>query len=111
MTVGKQTRPTTDSLARWTGDLSGRPERIEQSKRILAALQDDDLRSWGYERADIERELDAVDPHAPPARGRPWSRYRLERALLVAARRNVRPENALGRLVRKLREACDLVLR
>ena len=110
-TVGKHSRPTTDSLARWAGDLGGRPERVEQSKRILASLQDDDLHSWGYDRAEIERELDAVDPDAPPARGRPWSRYRLERALLVAARRKIRPDNALGRLVRRIREACDLLLR
>ena len=52
----------------------------------------------------------AVDPSAPRAKGRAVSRYRLERAALVMARRNIH-HNLLGRGVRKVREVCDLLLR
>ena len=110
-TVAVETRPTTASMARWAKDLTGKPERLQQSKDILARLLSADLEIWGYARAAIEAELDAVDPNAPLAKGRPWSRYRLERAALVMARRNVREDNALGKLVKKGREVCDLLLR
>lgn len=109
-TVARETRPTTASLARWAKDLTGKPERLQQSKDILASLLDPDLEIWGYDRKQIERELDAVDPDAAPARGRALSRYRLERAALVMARRNIH-RNLMGRGVRKVREVCDLLLR
>jgi hypothetical protein len=109
-TVAKESRPTTASLARWAKDLTGKPARLQQSKDILASLLDGDLETWGYPRAQIEAELDAVDPSAPRAKGRAVSRYRLERAALVMARRNIH-HNLLGRGVRKVREVCDLLLR
>ena len=43
--------------------------------------------------------------------GRGFSRYTLERKLLAVARRNVRRHATLGRLVRRVREACDVLLR
>lgn len=45
-----------------------------------------------------------------PAKGPGFSRHTLERRLLVAIRRRV-GDNALGRLIRKVREVCDVLLR
>ena len=110
ITVARETRPTTKSLAKWTLDLAGRPARIAQAQRILASLLDEDLGTWGYSRAELERELAAIDPAAPAPAGPALTRYRLERKLLVRLRRNIH-QNAFGRLVRGIRRACDVLLR
>jgi len=110
ITVARETRPTTSSLARWTRDLAGHPARIEQARRILASLLDPDLEAWGYSRAQLERELAAIDPGATPRPAPKLTRYRLERKLLVRLRRNIH-HNAFGRLVRRVRRVCDVLLR
>jgi hypothetical protein len=110
ITVARETRPTTKSLAKWTLDLAGRPARIEQAQRILASLLDPDLEAWGYSRAELERELAAIDPAATPRPAPSLTRYRLERKLLVRLRRNIHT-NALGKMVRRVRRLCDVLLR
>ncbi len=110
ISVARETRPTTKSLAKWTQDLAGRPARIAQAQQILASLLDEDLETWGYSRAEIAADLAAVDPTAAPRPGAALTRYALERKLLVRLRRNIH-HNALGRLVRRVRRVCDVLLR
>lgn len=110
VTVSRETRPTTSSVARWVSDFAGQPEGVAIAQQILARLTDEDLTSWGYSREELDKGLSEVDLEAPARRSRPWSRYALERWLVVRLRRNIHT-NALGRLVRKLREACDVLLR
>jgi hypothetical protein len=110
ITVARETRPTTKSLAKWAQDLAGNPARIAQAQRILASLLDEDLATWGYTRAAIESDLAAIDPGAPRPSGAAVTRYRLERKLLVRVRRNIH-QNAFGRLVRRIRHVCNVLLR
>jgi hypothetical protein len=109
VTVSRETRPTTRSLARWARELGSDPARLAQARAILVRLLDPDLETWGHPRAALEAELDAVTPGGPPPRRR-LSRYALERRLLVRLRRGIH-RNALGRLVRWVRLACDVLLR
>lgn len=111
MTVARETRATTKSLAKWAEAATGRPERVGLYREILARLFDEDLETWGHPRAGIEAELDRIDLAGRPAPRPALTRYTLERKLLVALRRRIRPENRLGGLVRKLREVCDVLLR
>ena len=111
MTVAHETRATTRSLSKWAEAASGRPERVGLYREILARLFDDDLQTWGYSRAAIETELGRIDLAGKAAPRPPLTRYILERKLLVALRRLIRPDNRLGDLVRKLRELCDVLLR
>jgi hypothetical protein len=110
ITVAREQRPTTKSLAKWSVDLAGQPARVAQARQILARLLDEDLASWGYTRSALEAELAAVDPAPRAARGGWPSRYALERRLLVTLRRNIH-HNAFGRLVRRVRRVCDVLLR
>jgi hypothetical protein len=110
ITVAKEGRPTTGSLARWAEDMAGDPGKLALAERILAGLLDEDLATWGFSRAELSEQLAGVDPAAPRRRARALSRYTLERKLLVWLRRNIH-HNALGRLVRRVREACDVLLR
>lgn len=110
ITVASESRPTTKSVARWARDMAGDPGKIEQAGRILARLTDPDLATWGFSRSELQAQLAAVDPAAARRGGRGLSRYGLERRLLVLLRRNIH-RNAFGRAVRRLREACDVLLR
>ncbi len=110
VTVAREKRPTTRSLARWSEDLAGSPERALQAHRILAALTDEDLETWGHSRSGIERELAAIDVAGSRPRQRRSSRHALERRLLVLLRRNIH-QNPFGRLVRQVRRVCDVLLR
>ena len=113
ITVGKESRPTTRSVAKWATELAGDPSKLAQARRILDHLLDPDLETWGYPRADILAQLDAALPSGPAAGHRTpqsWNRYALERRLLVRLRRNIH-RNTFGRLVRRIRFACDVLLR
>lgn len=110
VTVSKESRPTTTSVARWVDDYAGQVEGLALAHQILVKLTDEDLGTWGFSRADIEADLARVDTGATPRRTRPLTRYALERWLIVRLRRNIH-HNALGRLLRKVREACDILLR
>jgi len=107
--VAAQSRPTTSSVAKWAAELADDPSKCAQAREILDHLLDPDLEAWGYPRASILAQLDAA---APSGRRRPraWNRYALERRLLVRLRRNIH-HNAFGRLVRRIRFACDVLLR
>ncbi|CAG0995176.1 hypothetical protein MYXO_02639 [Myxococcaceae bacterium] len=110
ITVAREKRPTTRSLAKWAEALAGHPGRIDQSRRILGALDDADLETWGYRRAEIAAELDALPLDGPRKPAPRLDRYRFERRLLVLLRRNIH-HNAFGRLVRRVRNVCDVLLR
>jgi hypothetical protein len=110
ITVAKETRPTTKSVARWAQDMAGEPAKVTQAQRILASLADEDLETWGYSRRELEAQLAAIPVEGSRRRRRPLSRYTLERKLLVVLRRNIH-RNAFGRLVRRIRDACDVLLR
>jgi hypothetical protein len=110
VTIAKESRPTTASVARWVEDYAGQAEGLALAQQILAKLTDEDLGTWGFSRNEIEADLARVDTAAPAQRTRPFSRYAFERWLVVRLRRNIH-HNALGKLVRKLREACDVLLR
>jgi hypothetical protein len=110
VTVGRESRPTTRSVSKWTQTLQADPERLRQAREILARLADEDLVAWGFEPGPLRAEVAALEPTgARPPRAR-LTRYALERRLLVRLRRNIH-HNALGRLVRRVRTVCDVLLR
>ena len=110
-TVAKETRPTTASLSKWVGAAKGLTARTGLYHEILARLGDEDLETWGYTRAEIKAELDQIDLAGKPAPRPNLTRYALERKMVVAVRRRIQPDNALGKLIKKVREACDALLR
>ena len=109
--VAQQSRPTTDSLSKWAKAATGQPERVGLYQEIVARLADEDLETWGHPRAEIVRELEAIDLAGRPAPRPKLTRYALERRVLVGVRRRIQPDNGLGRLVKKVREVCDVLLR
>jgi hypothetical protein len=109
MNVAQETRPTTRSVDKWAREMAHDPAKLAQAGEILARLLDEDLETWGYERKVLEADLAAAQP-AGRRKRRPATRYVLQRRLLVLLRRNIH-QNAFGRLVRRIREVCDVLLR
>jgi hypothetical protein len=108
--VAQHARPVTDFLASWVTDIAGDPERLRITRDCLAGLDPRDVEAWGYSVPEIEDALEKADPDPVAARRPRLSRYNLERKLLVALRRNIHT-NRLGRVVRRLRLYCDVLLR
>ncbi len=110
MTVAKESRPTTASLAKWARDMSGRPDKVAQCEEILSALLDEDLETWGVTRKEVQAQLSDIDLQGQPQKRPKATRHTLERKLLVMLRRNIH-HNALGKWVKQVRNICNVLLR
>ncbi len=110
MTVAKESRPTTASLAKWARDMTGRPDKVAQCEEILSALLDEDLETWGVTRKEVQAQLSDIDLQGQPQKRPKATRHTLERKLLVMLRRNIH-HNALGKWVKQVRNICDVLLR
>jgi hypothetical protein len=110
VTVARETRPTTASVAKWLEALALDPLRLAQCQEIAERLDDADLEAWGYPGPELRRSLAEIQPKGTgPSRAK-LTRHALERRALVTVRRGIHT-NALGRMVRKVRTACDVLLR
>ncbi len=106
--VTRHTRPVTESVDRWAEELAADAHRLEFARRLIARLDPDDLAVWGYPAETILDPVGRATGEKPP---RPaWTRYGLQRKILVAMRRNIH-HNALGRILKRLRFALDVLLR
>ena len=89
---------------RWRGVLAD-PERRAVVLRQLVGVSEADLAVWGCGLADFDGLVGAGEP-----RRRRLSRFVAQRWLLLHLRRGVRQRD-LGRLVRRVRRMCDVLLR
>jgi hypothetical protein len=110
ITVNRETRPTTRSVAKWADALRSDPLRLAQCRAIAERLEDADLALWGTPGPELRRALAELAPTGAGPTRPPLTRYSLERRLLVRLRRNIH-RNAFGRQVRRIRLLCDVLLR
>jgi len=112
ITVDKHTRPVTASVEKWATELAQAPAKLRIVREMLDALDDGDLETWGFPRAALFTAIEqAAGRDGPPLESRPlFDRFRLQRKLLVILRRNIQ-RNAFGRVVRRVRMLCDVLLR
>jgi hypothetical protein len=111
--VQQHDRPTTASVDKWARSVAGDEKRTALLQKMLAALQDEDLATFGFTRESVWDALAQVTPEqAEKARkkAKKWDRYAVERRALLVLRRNIH-HNALGRLLTKVRFYCDVLLR
>jgi hypothetical protein len=105
--VHRNQRPVTASLDKWK-DGAAEGDNAAFLRARLAGLDPADLQTLGYDRDALMAELETVGSgrRTPPG----WSRYLLERKVLLALRRDIdrRPH---GRLLARLRDVCDVLLR
>jgi hypothetical protein len=112
--VGQHTRPVTSSVHKWVSTVLADAEKESMLRRMVDDCDPEDLKTWGYPVATV------FDPlHDPPSdisvatkrrKRKSLSAFRVERILLRRLRRNIH-HNAFGRLIKKIRFACDVLLR
>jgi hypothetical protein len=111
ITVNKQVRPVTDSVEKWATELAQEPGKLQVVRAMIATIGDADLETWGFPRASFFAPVEkAVRNGGRLERPPLLDRFRLERKLLVLLRRNIH-QNTFGRLVRRTRLLCDVLLR
>lgn len=111
--VDKHNKPNTSSIDKWAEEVVGRPERQALLQQMLQPLQDEDLAVFGVSRDSIWNALEAASAKEGAAAKRQtkkWDRYHLQRRALLLLRRNIH-DNALGRILTKVRFTCDVLLR
>jgi hypothetical protein len=108
--VAKHTRPVTSSVSKWAAEIANTPATLALVTRVLDELDPADLDTLGYPREKILAQLAAATGAPVPVKSKGPLRYRLERRLLVGLRRNIH-HNALGRVLKRLRFALDVLLR
>lgn len=111
--VNAHERPTTESVDKWARDVAHDAPRIALCNEMLARLDDADLAVWGVDRANVWDALSGVSTElALRARSTAtkWDRHHLQRRALLHIRKRV-GDNLLGNALRKLRFACDVLLR
>ncbi len=108
MNVDRKGRPTEESLDKWVKELRADAERRRLAERMVARLDEEDLRTWGWPRERLWAPLHEAGEAAVP---RPrWNSYALQRRVLLWLRKDVhrRPH---GKLLRRVRYYCDAILR
>jgi hypothetical protein len=108
--VARHTRPVTSSVSKWAAEIASNPDTLSMVSGVVDGLDPADLETLGYPRAQIVEQLAAARGAPVPVKAQAPLRYRLERKVLVALRRNIH-ENALGRILKRARVALDVLLR
>lgn len=107
--VAQHSRPTEESVHKWVGEIAGHPERLDLCRKMIAALDPEDLALWGHPLASLWKPLEGAGAAVP--KPKKLTRYRLERILIVRLRALVRRYPALRGLLARLRLAADVLLR
>ena len=113
--VNQHSRPVTSSVDKWVNKVAGNPARIKMLQRMIGGCNPEDLETWGYPADMIYEQLTEAENSQPPAPGKKkkknkYDAFKIERWLLHKVRRNIH-HNALGKLVKKIRFACDVLMR
>ena len=110
MNVERHGRPVRGSEHKWVGELLSDPARRKLAEEMVARLDEGDLRAWGWPREALWAPLREADPSAAPRPAPRWTRYTVQRQVLLWLRKDVhrRPH---GKLIRKVRYYCDAILR
>lgn len=109
--VARHSRPSTASLHKWAGEISGNPARLKLCRDIVARLDPADLELWGHPLETFWKPLDDLAGRSVAPRPRKLDRYRLERKAIVALRAQVQKSAGLRRLLQRARLATDVLLR
>ncbi len=111
VTVNQHERPVTDSKDKWAAEVRDDPRKLELAHQIVDSLDPGDIAEWGYTVEELFAPVAAVNGNGKHAGTLPaLSTYRLKRQLMLALKRDIH-ENQFGKVVKKVRYYCDVLLR
>ncbi len=107
ITVGKHSRPVTDSVEKWAAELAADPAKLALTRRMIDAIDPVHLETWGWPKERVFEAVERAGGDVPkPAR----NSYTFQRRVMLALKKDIhtRPH---GKIVRKLKYYCDVLLR
>ncbi|GAB4202911.1 MAG: hypothetical protein OHK0013_16610 [Sandaracinaceae bacterium] len=108
ITVNQHSRPVTDSLHKWAAELRQDEAKLRLAQRMVERLDDADLEVWGWPRDRVFEALERVGGTPPP---KPvLNGYTIQRKVMLALKKDIH-ERPHGKLVKRLRYYCDVLLR
>lgn len=108
ISVNQHDRPVTDSLHKWAAELALDERKLRLARQMIDRVDPADLEVWGWPPDRIFDALEAGGGTAPP---KPvLNAYTVQRKVLLALKRDIH-ERPHGRLIKKLRYYCDVLLR
>ena len=108
--VQRHDRPVTTSIHKWAAELAADKRKFDTVARQLAIVPDADLATWSYPASTLWEPMEEADPASYRKARQSWNVFRLQRVAFRLLRRNIQ-HNLLGRLVTRIRFACDVLLR
>ncbi len=109
--VKKHSRPTTESVDKWTVEIAAHADRLQLCRHIIARLDPGDLAAWGHPIETLWQPLAAAGASGKAPARRALDRYRLERLLIVKLRALVQRRPLLRRWLGTVRLGADVLLR
>jgi len=108
--IARHTRPVTTSVSTWAAQIAANEETLRMVSGEVDELDPADLATLGYSRDQIVAQLEAARGASMPLKPTLPMRYALERRLLTRLRRNIH-QNQLGRVLKRVRFALDVLLK
>lgn len=108
ITVNQHDRPVTDSLEKWASELAHDEVKRALAEQMIDALSEEDLNTWGFGKSNVFEALNRAG--AAPVKPRTINAYTLQRKVLLALKKDIH-ERPHGKLIKKMRYYCDVLLR
>ncbi len=108
--VKQHSRPVATSVAKWAPEFAADKQKFEIVAKQLAGIAPEDLATWGTPADTLWDAMKDADPTAYVPKKKKWDRWVVQRKVLVWLRRDIN-NRPLGKLLRKVRFYCDVLLR
>lgn len=109
--VKQHSRPTTGSVKKWVEELRAEPSRLTLMREVVRQLDPGDLATLGYPLETLWKPLEESEGKPIVVKRPKLDRYRLQRKMIVVLRAQAQRRAAIRGLLKKLRLACDVLLR
>lgn len=108
ISVSQHDRPVTDSKEKWAAELAADERKLRLAREMIDRLSDEDLATWGNPRDTIFDALATAGAAEPPKRV--INSYTIQRRVMLALKKDIH-ERPHGRVLKRLRYYCDVLLR
>ena len=108
ITVATQGRPVTGSIAKWAAELAHDADKRRLAEAMIDRIDEADLAAWQWPSEALWAPIEAAG--GAPAPKPPRNNYTLQRRIMLALKKDIhsRPH---GKLVRRVKYYCDVLLR
>ncbi len=108
--VKQHNKPVTSSVSKWAREMAGDQNKIKIISNIVDSLEPQDVKTWGYDYDSLLLPLKDADPDSVRKKRNPINKFTVERKVLRMLRKNIH-QNRFGKIVKKVRFTCDVLLR